>query len=51
VVSWKSWLGVMLPGFSALTSSTQASCPAPATASGVRTVAARTRAEDRGPPA
>ena len=46
-VSWKSWLGVMLPGFSALTSSTQASWAAPATASAVRTVAAAACADDR----
>ena len=30
-VSPKSWLGVMLPGFSALASSTQANWAAPAT--------------------
>ena len=35
-VSSKSWLGVMLPGFSALTSSTHANCAAPATVSGRR---------------
>jgi hypothetical protein len=51
VVSWKSWLGVMLPGFSALTSSTQASCAAPATPLGVRTVAPPACAEDRRTPA
>jgi hypothetical protein len=42
---------VMLPGFSALTSSTQASWAAPATLSGVRTVVAGARADDGRRPA
>jgi hypothetical protein len=50
-VSWKSWLGVMLPGFSALTSSTHASWAAPATVSAVRMVAPAGRAGDRPRPA
>src|SRR4051794_15441185 len=41
----------MLPGFSALTSSTQASCAAPATLSALRTAATAARAGDRPPPA
>ena len=51
VVSRKSWRGVMLPGFSALTSSTQASCAAPATPSAVRTVVPPVCAEDPRRPA
>ena len=50
-VSEKSWLGVMLPGFSALASNTQASCAAPATPSAVRTVAPAARAGDGAQPA
>ena len=42
-VSAKSWRGVMLPGLSALASSTHASCAAPATAAALR------RAPPRGP--
>src|SRR3954452_19890243 len=43
-MSSKSWRGVTLPGFSALTSSTHASWAAPATLSGLRTVACAVRA-------
>jgi 3-oxoacyl-[acyl-carrier protein] reductase len=43
-VSSKSWLGVTLPGFSALASSTQASCAARATASEPRREAPRVEA-------
>jgi hypothetical protein len=42
---------VMLPGFSALTSRTHASCAAPATLSAVRTVVAPARTGDRCRPA
>src|SRR3954452_16589802 len=41
----------MWPGFSALTSSTQASCAAPATCWALRTAAAAARAGERPPPA
>src|SRR3954469_7315086 len=43
-MSWKSWRGVTLPGFSALASSTHANWAAPATLSGLRTVASAVRA-------